>query len=250
MRFSVVIPCYNEAQYVADAILSLHKQDFDGAYEIVVVDNNSTDDTASIARDLGARVVFEPARGVTNARERGRTAAVGEIVVSADADTVYSRDWLARIDEVFRGDENIVAVVGPCVYADGPRWGRVYGRTLFGAVNAVHRRTGHALYASATNIAFKRDRFSGYNVELTQGGDELDVLRRMRREGRVVYDHANPTYTSGRRLDRGLVYNLFVTLPVHYLFTYLVNRVAGRRVLGSAPAFRSSFRGDAPGRPL
>ncbi|WP_051367296.1 glycosyltransferase [Hamadaea tsunoensis] len=244
IRFSVVIPCYNEAGYVADAILSLHKQDFDGAYEIIVVDNNCTDDTAGIARDLGARVVAETAPGVCNARQAGTLAARGEIVVSADADTVYARDWLSRIDARFRDggqdDDEIVAVVGPCVYADGPRWGTAYGKALFGAVNGVYKLTGRAAYASATNIAFRREHWDGYDVTLTQGGDEFDLLRKLRKRGRIAYLHDNPTFTSGRRFSKGLAYNMFVTLPVHYVLTYTVNRVAGRRVLGSAPAIRDS----------
>jgi glycosyltransferase involved in cell wall biosynthesis len=241
-RFSVVIPCFNEAGYLTDAILSLRKQDFDGEYEVIVVDNNCTDATAGIAHDLGARVVAEPAPGVCNARQRGTGAALGEIVVSADADTVYSKDWLSRIDARFRADGRIVAVVGPCRYADGPRWGQVYARSLFGAVNGVYRMTGRAVYASATNIAFRRDAWTGYDTTLTQGGDELDQLRRLRQKGRVVYDHDNPTFTSGRRLARGFAYNVFVSLSVHYLLTYAVNRIAGRRVLGSAPAFREADR--------
>src|SRR5258705_5823990 len=108
-RFSIVIPCFNEAGYVTDALLSLRKQDLDGAYEVIVVDNNCTDDTADIARDLGARVVVEPVPGVCNARQRGTEAALGEIVVSADADTAYGKDWLSRIDALFRADERIVA---------------------------------------------------------------------------------------------------------------------------------------------
>jgi glycosyltransferase involved in cell wall biosynthesis len=239
-RFSVVIPCFNEARYLADALLSLQKQDFDGLCEVIVVDNNCTDETAAIARELGALVVAEPVAGVCNARQRGTETARGEIVVSADADTVYDRDWLSRIDARFREDPRIVAVVGPCRYADGPRWGQVYARMLFAAVHGVYRATGRAVYASATNIAFRRDAWTGYDTTLTQGGDELDQLRRLRGKGRVVYEHGNPTYTSGRRLSRGLGYNLFVTLPVHYLLTYAVNRIAGRRVLGSAPAFRET----------
>ncbi|GAA3453285.1 hypothetical protein GCM10018962_51180 [Dactylosporangium matsuzakiense] len=241
-RFSVVIPCYNEERYLTDALLSLRKQDFDGEFEVVVVDNNCTDDTAGVARDFGAVVVTEPTPGVCNARQAGTLAARGEIVVSADADTVYERDWLSRIDAGFRADERIVAVVGPCTYADGPRWGRYFGRGLFGAVNAVYRATGRAVYASATNIAFRRDAWTGYDTGLTQGGDELDQLRRLRGKGRVVYDHANPTFTSGRRLARGFMYNVFVSLVVHYLLTYTVNRIAGRRVFGQAPAFREDFR--------
>jgi glycosyltransferase involved in cell wall biosynthesis len=186
--------------------------------------------------------VVEPIPGVCPARQRGTEAALGEIVVSADADTVYAKDWLSRIDERFRADDDIVAVVGPCRYADGPRWGQVYGRALFGAVNGAYRLTGRAMYASATNIAFRRDAWTGYDTTLTQGGDELDQLRRLRKQGRVVYYHDNPTYTSGRRLARGFAYNVFVSLSVHYLLAYTVNRITGRRVLGSAPAFRETER--------
>jgi glycosyltransferase involved in cell wall biosynthesis len=240
IRFSVVVPCYNEQSYVADAIRSLQRQDFDGEYEIVVVDNNSTDATAEIARGLGVRVVSEPQPGVCNARQTGTAASRGEIVVSTDADTTHAPDWLSRIDRNFRTGEDVVGVVGPCRYVDGPAWGRGFARTLFGAVQLVYRGTGRAYYVSATNIAFRRDRWSGYDTRLTQGGDELDVLRRLRRTGTVVYDHANPTFTSGRRFTRGLVHNLFVSLFLFYLSAYFLNRLFGRRVLGSAPAYRDS----------
>jgi hypothetical protein len=110
---------------------------------------------------------------------------------------------------------------------------------LFGAVERWYRLTGHTLYITATNIAFRRRCWTGYDVRLTQGGDELDLLRRLRREGRVRYDHTNPTFTSSRRLTRGLWYGLFVTLLVYYLLAYGLNRAAGRPVIGSAPAYRS-----------
>jgi hypothetical protein len=70
---------------------------------------------------------------------------------------------------------------------------------------------------TATNIAFRRTHWTGYDVRLTRGGDELDLLRRLRRQGRVVYDHGNPTFTSSRRLTRGVLYGFFVTLLVYYL---------------------------------
>ena len=193
----------------------------------------------------GAYVVSASAEttpGVCNARQAGTEASRGEIVISADADTTYAPDWLSKIDRGFRSGDEVVAVVGPCRYKDGPRWGRVFARSLFGAVQAVYRATGRTYYVSATNIAFRRDRWTGYDVHLTQGGDELDLLRRMRHQGRVVYDHTNPTFTSGRRFTRGFFYNVFVCLFVFYLSAYVLNRVTGRRVIGSAPAFRGTTR--------
>jgi glycosyltransferase involved in cell wall biosynthesis len=238
-RFSIVVPCFNEAAYLGDTLRSLQAQTYTGAYEIVVVDNNCTDATAEVAQTFGVRVVGEPQPGVCWARQRGTRESSGEIVVSVDADTVYAPDWLAAIDRQFAADDMIVAVVGPCRYVGDPAWGRLYARALFAGVRMWYQLTGRTAYASATNIAFRRTAFGGYDVRLTQGGDELHVLRDLRRRGRIVYDHANPTFTSSRRLTRGAVYGVFVTLIVYYLLAYYLNRAAGRTVIGSAPAFRS-----------
>lgn len=238
-RFSIVIPCFNEERYVAATVRSLQDQTFGGSYEIIVVDNNSTDATAEIASGLGVRVVRETNPGVCWARQKGTEEAVGEIVISADADTTYAPDWLAKIDRSFGLDERIVAVTGPCRYVAGPGWGRAYARILFGGVHLVYRMTGRVLYVTATNIAFRKGHWSGYEVHHTQGGDELNLLRDLRTKGRVVYDHANPTYTSSRRLTRGLLYGFFATVLVYYLLAYLLNRLFGRRVIGSAPAYRN-----------
>jgi glycosyltransferase involved in cell wall biosynthesis len=242
VRFSVVIPCYNEGDYISETINSLRAQSFGGSFEIIVVDNNCTDDTAELARSLGARVVGEARLGVCNARQTGTEISHGDIVVSADADTIYPTDWLDNVDKSFRGDDRVVAVAGPCRYKDGPMWGRVYGRLLFGLVNLMYWLTGRVYYVTATNFAFRRDLWPGYDVDLTQGGDELDLLRRMRQRGRVVYDHANPTWTSPRRLTRGILYNLFITLVLYYLLAYALNRSFGRCVIGPAPAYRNSSR--------
>jgi glycosyltransferase involved in cell wall biosynthesis len=238
-RFSIVIPCYNEARYIADTVNSLRGQAWAGSYEIIVVDNNCTDDTAEIARELGARVVREDHPGVCWARQTGTEVSTGEIVISADADTTYAPDWLTKIDQSFGADERIVAVTGPCRYVGRPLWGRVYARVLFGGVSLVYRMTGRIVYVTATNIAFQKKHWPGYDVNLTQGGDELNLLRDLSARGRVVYDHTNPTYTSSRRLTRGVLYSFFVTLLVYYLLAYLLNRLFKRPVIGTAPAYRN-----------
>jgi glycosyltransferase involved in cell wall biosynthesis len=237
-RYSIVVPCYNEAGYIAETLKSLGNQTFAGSYEILVVDNNCTDQTADIARAMGVRVVVEKNPGVCWARQRGTEEAQGDIVISADADTTYSPEWLANIDRSFGADERIVAVTGPCRYVGGPLWGRLYARILFGAVHLIYQFSGRTVYATATNIAFRKRHWSGYDVYLTQGGDELNLLRQLRGEGLVMYDHTNPTFTSSRRLTRGALYGFFVTLLTYYLLAYFVNRVLKRRLIGSAPAYR------------
>ena len=240
-RFSVVIPAYNESQYIAKTLESLHEQDFVGDFEVIVVDNNSTDTTRDVAEGLGAKVIFEKRPGVCFARQAGTEAARGEIVISTDADTYFSRSWLSTIDKSFKKNDKIVSVTGPCRYMEGPIWATVYPYVLFGLVSAVYRLTGRTIYASATNIAFKKSAWRGYNTLLTQGGDELDLIHNLRKEGRVVFNNGNPTFTSARRQARGFIYNFFVTFLFYYILEYYLNKIFKRRVLGSAPKFRNDY---------
>jgi glycosyltransferase involved in cell wall biosynthesis len=241
-RFSIVVPAYNEACYLGPTLQALQQQDFGGLYEIIVVDNNSTDGTGEIAAGYGVTVVRETARGVCQARQRGTIEASGEIVVSTDADTVQPRDWLTRIDRQFCRSDRIVAVAGPCRYENPSWWARLYPKVLFGAVDRVFASTGRVFYVSATNTAFRRSAFPGYDSTLTQGGDELDLLRRLRHRGRVVWDSGNMVTTSTRRLQKGLFYNFFVTFLTFYLLAYLLNRVFAQPILGMAPVFRQQRR--------
>jgi len=115
----------------------------------------------------------------------------------------------------------------------------LYPKLLFGAVSQIYRRTGRLVYITATNTAFVRTAFPGYDSEMTQGGDELDLLRRMRGRGRTVWLPHNVVSTSPRRLARGLLYTLCVSLLVHYLLAYGLNRLTTRTMVGTAPAFRT-----------
>ena len=236
---SVVIPALNEVDSIGSCLRSIAAQDFAGAVEVIVVDNGSDDGTADLARRLGARVVHEPTRGVCPARQAGTQHASGDIVVSTDADTTFSVGWLSRIAAEFdRGGSSVAAVCGPCRFVDGPRWARAYTGVLFGIVWLVYRLTGRVCYGTATNIAFRRRAWRGYDLSLTQGGDELALLRSLRRSGSLRFVPANTTWTSSRRLHRGFVYSAVVTCLWYYLAAYVLNRAVGRAVVGHAPAIR------------
>lgn len=235
LRFSVVVPARNEELNLPAVLRSIAAQDFRGGVEVVVVDNGSTDRTALVAAEHGAAVVHEPRVGVCCARQSGTAAARGEIVVSTDADTVHPSTWLSAIDRSFRSGPDCVAVAGPCAYPDGPWWAEVYPRVLFGLVWLVSAVTGWVGYATATNLAFRRDAWPGYDTRLTQGGDELDLLRRLRRRGRVTFDLHNAVQTSARRLDRGFAHALVVTFGYQYAVAYLLNRLLRRPLVGTAP---------------
>jgi glycosyltransferase involved in cell wall biosynthesis len=195
------------------------------------------------------RVVDEPEVGVCAARQRGAEAARGDIIVSTDADTVHPANWLRSINANF-SDSSVVAVAGPCRFENAKGWIKGYPGLLFGLVARVFAMTGFVFYVSATNLAMRRTAFPGYDTKQTQGGDELDVLRRIRKRGVVVWDQNNVVTTSPRRLQRGFLYNFFVTFLTYYLMAYALNRLPGRRKLGMAPVVRPPLfaRNAGPGR--
>ncbi len=245
----MVIPAYNEAAFLDATLTSLAAQEGAREVEVIVVDNASTDDTAAVAARHGVRVLSEPRRGVCAARQRGTLAARGDIVVSTDADTCFPPGWLRRIEAGFtakdRAGASVVAVAGPCRYADGPWWAEVFPPLYFAAIGARYRLTGRVGYITATNIAFRRHQFPGYDTNLTQGGDEVDLLRRLRLRGHVAWDSGNAVLTSSRRVNQGMAHTVLVSYGYHYALNLALNRVTARPLLGAAPAVREQDAGQA-----
>ena len=93
LTISVVIPCYNEEDGVREVIGRMPK----AVDEIVVVDNNCTDGTASVARDLGARVVPETTPGYGAAYKAGMRAATRDLIVTLDGDGTYPPEEIPRL---------------------------------------------------------------------------------------------------------------------------------------------------------
>ena len=100
---SVIIPAYNAQQTIADCLRALQCQTVrSDQYEIIVVDDGSTDDTAQLAQIAGVQVIRQHNRGPAAARNTGVAAARGELVLFTDADCVPSNDWVAQMVSPFR----------------------------------------------------------------------------------------------------------------------------------------------------
>jgi len=95
---SVVIPAYNAAATIAECMEALNKQSLPrDEYEVIVVDDGSTDETAKIAADYGARVLKQANSGPAAARNRGIAAARGEIILFTDSDCAPAHDWIQEM---------------------------------------------------------------------------------------------------------------------------------------------------------
>lgn len=113
LEYSVVVPAFQAADVVGLCVRALSEQSMDRTrYEIIVVDDGSTDDTAGVAREAGAdQVVCIPHGGPSVARNAGIEAARGEIVLFTDADCEPGPDWLARMTAPFT-DAEVMGVKG------------------------------------------------------------------------------------------------------------------------------------------
>lgn len=204
---SFVVPAHNEAQLLPRTLAGIHAAAQSAArpYEIVVVDDASTDATANVAADGGAQVVSVNRRQIAAARNAGARAAAGEILVFVDADTLVPPETLcaalAALDAGRAGG-------GARVVFDGPL--PPYAAPLLRLILALYRFTGlvPGCFVFCTREAFER---AGGFDERVYASEEILFARALRRAGRTVLLRER-TITSGRKLRTHHWRELFGTL--------------------------------------
>jgi len=199
---SIIIPAWNEAEWLPRTLAAVQEalSGIDRNSEIIVVDNASTDRTPRIAQAAGCRVVFEPERRISRARNAGAAAACGDYFLFVDADTWPDRALLqATLDALDSGE---VCGGGARVTFDHLshriyRWGATAWNTL-----SARLALAAGCYVFCTREAFAAvDGFS----EAVYAGEEVFLSRALRRWGRAhgqrVEILKTPVLTSGRKAD-------------------------------------------------
>ncbi len=224
---SVVIPAYNEENYLPACLESIKNQDYAGEYEVIVVDNASTDNTAQIARNWGAKVVYESKRSPACARQRGAEVAAGRIVAFIDADTRAPAHWLSTIVWRFLCEPEMVAISGPYAYCDVGKFSRTIsyvGNFLNIVIDQLFRkvfRKGGAIWGC--NFAVRHSALmavGGFDTSIKFYGEEYELSLRLRKAGKGCIMPRMFVLTSARRLKRIGVVNQYWNWMVDY-FTVL-----------------------------
>src|SRR5881296_45399 len=183
-RVSVVVCSYNGAPTIRDCLEGLSRLAYPN-YEVIVVDDGSTDDTAAIARRYNGRLIQTENRGLANARNTGLQAATGEIVAYLDDDAYPDPQWLTYLVATFMST-SYAGVGGPNIAppGDGPI-AECVAQAPGGPVHVLvtDRQAEHI---PGCNMAFRKaslDAIGGFDPQFRTAGDDVDVCWRLREFG-------------------------------------------------------------------
>jgi GT2 family glycosyltransferase len=183
-KVSVVVCSYNGGATLDECLRSLREVDYPH-YEVIVVDDGSTDDTGEILeRFPEVKAIRQINRGLSAARNVGLEAATGSIVAYTDSDCFVDRDWLTLlVDQLQRSGAS--AVGGPNLTPDDG-WLASCVAACPGQPMHVLKSDQVAEHIPGCNMAFRRDALlaiSGFDYQYRKAGDDVDICWRLEQAG-------------------------------------------------------------------
>lgn len=220
MKISVVIPAYNEEKLIKKCLDSLSNQTRMPS-EIIIADNNSTDNTVKIASNYQVKIISATYRGISFARNAGFNFATGDIIARCDADTILPVDWVEKIEESFAKDISIIAVSGPAYFHDLP----------FQSANIMFTKIFYfrltKLFLSyyplfGANMAIRKNVWEKVkdNVCTTNSvlHEDMDLAIHIHKLGKIFYNPSLTVITTARRFSTYLT-----EYPFRWLKTILIH---------------------------
>ncbi len=204
MKISVIVPAFNEERGLAaslrsirDAVVAFEQAGW--TTELIVCDNNSTDATATIARQAGADVVFEPVNQISRARNAGAAYATGDWLLFIDADSHPSRALCVDVRQAIESGRCVAGGSTVCFDRHADRVVNVIG-SAWNCISRVMRWVaGSFIFCDAA--VFRA--IGGFSQTL-YAAEEIDLSRRLKRlarqrRRRIAILHRHPLLTSARK---------------------------------------------------
>ena len=242
---SVIIPAFNEEAVIRSTLGRIENALAENSekglrWEIIVCDNNSTDKTAEIASQLGARVVAEPVNQISRARNTGAGMAQGDWLLFIDADSYPSSELIAEVLDVMASEKYIGC---GCTFL-------VKGGTLLNKLRLERANPFLRLFrlCGGAFILCRSDAFrsiKGFSTALF-AMEEIEFVIRLKRYGRrqgkrfAILRH--PVVTSGRKGDYGVrsVATMFIGEKAAVLLL-LLSFVLPRRLMPKTPTWLLNY---------
>jgi GT2 family glycosyltransferase len=199
-RISVVVCTYNGARTIRDCLEGLRRLDYPN-FEVIVVNDGSSDATPAIVGEYGFRVISGPNRGLSHARNVGLHAASGEIVAYIDDDAYPDSHWLRYLADSFLGSPH-VGIGGPNLPPPGD--GLVAESVANAPGGPIHVLLSdrEAEHIPGCNMAFRRSALlaiGGFDPQFRTAGDDVDVCWRLRDRGWTLGFHPGAVVWHHRR---------------------------------------------------
>jgi glycosyltransferase involved in cell wall biosynthesis len=254
---SIVIPAYNEEKYILNSLRSLLNQNLANtiSYEIIIVDNDSTDNTYKIVKSfidkyrksndkISFELIREYRKGVAFARQTGFSMANSKIIATLDADCIASPLWIRTIFNIFNYDYD---------YLYNPFYRNLPSKIMDSIKNTINKKivatTGMIKFYDAdtpelkfinnliplflklanffylfpslhgSNLAVLKEAFiqvDGFNLNL-KTGEDLDLGLKLEKIGRIVYLPAI-VYASSRRFKKNIIKAILIYTVANFLF--------------------------------
>lgn len=205
LAVSAVVCTYNGSELIEECIESLLSQSFDHSYEVVIVDDGSTDGTAELVQGIDSArlrlIEHDRNRGLAAARNTGWQSTDGTIVAYIDDDAIAPQDWLQSLYEGY--DEDIDGVGGyPAEYGDSH-----IDRYEVTRTEVIYGKEGEDVEgAGGMNMSFRRSVLSdigGFDDQFTHIADDADLNRRLLDEGYTL--RVDPSIRVYHMFPRGIV---------------------------------------------
>jgi len=185
----VVIPVYNRKNFIEQCLSSVLQQQFSGDYEVIVIDDGSTDGTGEILKQFLPKIRLHTHgknEGLSSARNRGIQLSQGRFIAMLDSDCVAAPDWLEKIIQPFDADSGIMIVGGHV--NDAPP--RNYWEIVNKGINFVSHHSGNVEHVIGCNMALRREFALQNPFDECPGfaaGDDTELCLRCRCQGFKVY---------------------------------------------------------------
>lgn len=208
---SIGLIAYNEQDYILGTLASLAETKCDYPFELIIVNNNSTDDTQKFIDRVGVRSVNETSQGYPFARQAGLQNSKGQFFISGDTDTFYTPKWVNELAKPLIKDSSVSCTYSlHAFYTDVKKYPLSLQFYQYAKLIGIYSKdfSRPQLNCGGASMAFRKEdalKFGGYNTKIVRGSDgymalqlaDFGKIKMVSAQKAVIYTNMRRTQNDG-----------------------------------------------------